>query len=109
MNENLYVELTIKNKKETIEITGRLKFIEDNTKKQTIFKLYPSTIDWVIIDVCKRLGFKDDRDCLEKTMMYIHEKNLLLKLIDDVKGSTLKPTLLINSYKNKILKYFKEE
>jgi len=101
----LYIEIKTKNEKEIVKFTGRFKIIEDNKQKAIIHNLLPMTIDWEIEILCRKLGFKNSYDCLNKSMHYIFNNNLLPKLRNQTYMFG-KPCFCVNKYKKKIFTYF---
>ncbi len=102
--KQLYVEVLVKNKKETIEYKGRFKIFEDNKDKALIHQLFKFTVDWEIENLAKQLGFKDARDCLQRSMNWVIKTNKIKKFREEVHQFGM-PVFSVNKYKKKILKY----
>lgn len=100
----LYIEITRSKKYNTI--TGRFKIVEDDLSKRIVHTTVPSTVDWVIIDLCRKLGFKDDYDCLETSLKYIYQKKLLMKLTEQTPMFE-RPLFCVNKYRKKLLDFKK--
>ena len=109
--KQLYIEITIEHYKETVNYTGRFKIWEDNKNLALAHMLIPCTVDWKIEEYCKKLGFKDSYDCLEKSMYYIVNNNLIPKLKEKVGLNSMQKRLLfnVNKYKKRILSVADEE
>ena len=97
----LYIEITTKNKKDTTEYTGKFKIIEDNKNRAYIHTILPMSVDFVIEDTVRKLGFKNSQECLEKSMYYVLNNNLMPKLTKEAYMFS-KPLFNVNKYNKKI-------
>jgi len=96
----------IKENKAKNTITGRLRIIEDDKQIHYIHNILPMTVNWVIVDLCRKLGFKDDYDCLETCLKYIYQKDLLMELRKQAPMFQI-PLFCVNKYRKKLLDFKK--